>query len=193
MAKQILALDMAVGKQCSIEGCGRRLLAKGLCESHYARKKRTGSTMDNVPLKKMGCGHRKKDGRLVVYQGGQRKFDHVFVAEKVLGKSLPANAVVHHIDGNPANNSHDNLVVCQDRAYHCLLHIRTRALAAVGNANWRRCKFCKQHDKPENLGTLKDGSFFHRSCMTARNRKIEAGRKPRDRSSRNVTKKNTSR
>lgn len=191
--KQILALDMAHKNTCSIEGCTRQLLAKGLCEAHYARKQRTGSVMANVPIRRSSGGCVGADGRVSVRMNGTRKFLHVFVAEKALGKTLPKNAAVHHVDGNPSNNSSDNLVICEDQAYHSLLHVRTRAFLAVGNANWRRCRFCKQHDDTANLGQLKDGSFFHRECMTERNRRIEARRKPRDRRNRNASQKNSCR
>jgi len=46
-----------------------------------------------------------------------------WIARKALGKSLPKGAIVHHIDGNPANNRNDNLLVC-NRSYHLLLHQR---------------------------------------------------------------------
>jgi HNH endonuclease len=52
---------------------------------------------------------------------------HVLVAEKALGKPLPKGAIVHHVDGNTLNNAPSNLVICQDQAYHCLLHKRQRA------------------------------------------------------------------
>lgn len=49
--------------------------------------------------------------------------DHILVAEKALGKLLPPGVEVHH-------HTPTQLVVCQDRAYHQLLHQRTRALKA---------------------------------------------------------------
>lgn len=55
-------------------------------------------------------------------------FQHTLVVEKALGKSLPDGAVVHHIDGNGLNNKNSNLVICQDRAYHNLLHARQRRI-----------------------------------------------------------------
>lgn len=77
--------------------------------------------------------------------------EHVLKAEKALGKSLPAGVEVHHVNERRADNRNVNLVVCQDHAYHVLLHIRTRALKACGNANWRQCKYCKVWDDPANL------------------------------------------
>lgn len=45
---------------------------------------------------------------------------------RVLGYALPRKAQVHHVDENPRNNANTNLVVCEDAAYHKLLHRRMR-------------------------------------------------------------------
>ena len=55
-------------------------------------------------------------------------FEHILVAEKALGKSLPIRIQVHHVDRNGLNNKNNNLVICQDQAYHSLLHVRQRRL-----------------------------------------------------------------
>lgn len=57
-----------------------------------------------------------------------RVFEHILKAEKALGKYLPVNAVIHHIDEDGLNNSNDNLVVCEDNAYHQLIHAKMRRL-----------------------------------------------------------------
>ena len=46
-------------------------------------------------------------------------------AERALGKPLPAGTVIHH-HNYKGNDS--QLVICQDRAYHRLLHARMRTL-----------------------------------------------------------------
>jgi hypothetical protein len=71
-------------------------------------------------------------------------YEHIAVAERALGRYLPDGAEVHHVDGNQLNNANRNLVICQDRAYHKLLHVRQRVVDAGGNPNIERiCGTCK--------------------------------------------------
>lgn len=79
--------------------------------------------------------------------------EHILMAEKALGKSLPPKAVVHH-------HTPEQLIVCQDQTYHMLLHQRERALADCGHADWRKCKRCHTYDDPNNL--RRDG--VHSAC-----------------------------
>jgi hypothetical protein len=104
--------------------------------------------------------HRQKEGH--------KSYDHVFLVEKAAGRKMKQGEEVHHVDGNGRNNSPDNLVACPDRAYHCLLHRRTEALVACGNANWRKCRFCQQYDNPKNLYiSPNDRCVHHKSCANA--------------------------
>jgi hypothetical protein len=74
--------------------------------------------------------------------GGKRL--HVLRAERALGKPLPAQAEVHHVVDKADDSP---LVICQDTAYHQLLHQRTRVLKAGGDPNHdllcSHCKFVK--------------------------------------------------
>jgi hypothetical protein len=92
---------------------------------------------------------------------------HILVAEKVLGKSLPEKSVVHHHDGKKQNNQ-SNLVICENVAYHALLHQRMRALKACGHADWRKCVYCKQYDATENMSLHymngSNNTYTHKKC-----------------------------
>lgn len=55
--------------------------------------------------------------------------EHILVAERAIGGPLPPKAVVHHHDEDRANNTPANLVICQDGAYHQMLHARMRFIA----------------------------------------------------------------
>lgn len=95
--------------------------------------------------------------------------EHILLAEKVLGKPLPEGAQIHH-PGDKCDNG--SIVICQNQEYHRLLHMRERSLSECGNASWRRCKFCKQYDDPENLhitqikskGVMDGWNVHHQEC-----------------------------
>ena len=96
-----------------------------------------------------GSGTIKDNGYKAISKNGTLKYEHVLVAERALGQSLPGGAEVHHIDGDKQNNKPSNLIVCNDRAYHMLIHTRTRALDSCGNADYRKCFICGRYDDPE--------------------------------------------
>jgi hypothetical protein len=79
------------------------------------------------------------------YPRHEKRLLHLVIAERVLGHRLPAGAEVHHVDENKRNNKHTNLVICQDRTYHLLLHHRARVLRAGGNPNTQKiCSRCRE-------------------------------------------------
>lgn len=98
--------------------------------------------------------------------------ESLLIAEKALGKFISIGQEIHHVDGNRSNNKNSNLVICENKAYHLLLHQRTRAFNACGNVNWRKCWICKQYDDPKNLYILPKGnSAYHKSCKKQSRRK----------------------
>ena len=56
-------------------------------------------------------GHVNGQGYRITYHKGKRAVEHRVVAEQMLGRSLHSDEVVHHIDGDRANNESSNLVV----------------------------------------------------------------------------------
>ena len=104
-------------------------------------------------------------------------YEHVLIAEKALGKPLPPGAIVHHHNEKKDDNkTPGNLVICQDIAYHLLLHQRMRAYTASGHANWRKCQFCKKYDDPKNMRiynvqSRKNTAAHHKSCFNSYRKK----------------------
>ena len=104
--------------------------------------------------------------------GERSRKAHLWIAEKVLGRALKGTELVHHVDGVGHNNLHSNLVICPNAAYHRLLHIRTEALTLSGNANYRKCVYCKAYDSPQRMRSHSyknvNSSYIHYSCNAER-------------------------
>jgi hypothetical protein len=96
--------------------------------------------------------------RVVKVEGRQTR-EHTLVAEAALGKRLCSPHEVHHFTPS-------ELVICQDRAYHMLLHVRQRAYEATGDPHKRKCSLCKQWDDPQNMRSTRGRSdMFHDKCL----------------------------
>lgn len=77
--------------------------------------------------------------------------EHRLVAEKALSKLIPIKHPIHHWDGIRNNNLNPNLVVCENNAYHRLIHVRLSAFKACGHANWIKCGHCDGYHDPNDL------------------------------------------
>lgn len=88
-------------------------------------------------------------------------YEHILKAEKALGNNLPLNAEVHHLN---CTTDSGPLVICQNKAYHMLLHMRTKALQECGHANWHKCQFCRIYDDPRHMYAPNKGTAYHREC-----------------------------
>jgi len=102
--------------------------------------------------------HKRQEGRRYVRE-------HIIIAEKMLGRELLDNEVVHHINGDKADNSVGNLKICSSKAEHMKIHEIERATAATGDNTMRKCKFCKKWDSLSNLfrSNNKAGNY-HKKC-----------------------------
>lgn len=147
---------------CTVAGCGAPHDAKGYCRAHYRAWRRHGDPLGRKQASP-GAGWIQRGYHFVTRQG-RNVPEHRIVAERALGRLLPPAAVVHHVDENRQNNAPSNLVICPDDKYHKLLHVRMDARAACGNANWRKCPYCRQYDDPARMRGEKSGRFVHREC-----------------------------
>lgn len=91
-------------------------------------------------------GHPRATSRGFVYE-------HILIVEAAIGKPLRATAEVHHVDEVRSNNANGNLVACQNRSYHQLLHQRARALAACGDPSALPCNACCSYDRQSDMRT----------------------------------------
>lgn len=104
-------------------------------------------------------GHVAPKPETVDYRRGHKLKLHRVKAEAALGRPLPPTAVVHHTDCTKSD--HSPLVICQDHAYHMLLHVRTRIVRAGGDPNTQalccRCglqpleNFWKATNRPQGV------------------------------------------
>jgi hypothetical protein len=101
------------------EVCGETTVAsrkeQKYCSGCYAKLRKLGS-----------CGENNYENA----KGGGYCWMHRRVAEQTLGRKLNTNEVVHHLDGDPKNNSLDNLIVLS-RAKHVSLHSYLRTQGAI--------------------------------------------------------------
>lgn len=117
---------------CSIDDCDMRGRYKGMCRKHYAKRVR-----DNLHKKRRapnGAGSIQSHGYKLIHVGdGRRVLEHIYVAEKALGKKLPKGAEVHHMNEIRTDNfTPFNLIICPTKIYHKLLHKRMKELKLYG-------------------------------------------------------------
>jgi hypothetical protein len=99
--------------------------------------------------------------------------EHLLVAERALGRPIPKENQVHHVDGNGSNNAGSNLVICESNKYHQLLHVRTEALRLSGHADWLRCKYCQQYSPTSDLYiSPKETNQYHPTCANRFNAQL---------------------
>ena len=105
----------------------------------------------------------------------QYVFEHILVAEKALGHFLPEGAEVHHArgKGSEADNRGENLVICPNRSYHQLLHVRMKIKQRGGDPNLDKiCGACgglKRKTEFTKCRNGRDGLYSEcKTCTRAR-------------------------
>ncbi len=109
---------------CSVDGCEARHKGNGYCHKHNTQFKTHGHPEAFTrPKRATGTGTISHDGYIVQFHGGKRYYEHVWLAEKALGKPLPPGAVVHHVTERKTDNLGPfKLVICPSMKYHSLIH-----------------------------------------------------------------------
>ena len=72
--------------------------------------------------RKDGEGYLDEQGYIQVWKGPRRTRQHRRVFEEAIHRNLTSEEVVHHIDGDGANNSLDNLWMFESSAKHMAFH-----------------------------------------------------------------------
>ncbi len=126
-----------------------------------------------------GCDHphwkggkrQRTDGYIEIYHPCHHRagthgyvFEHVLVAERILGRPLKDGETVHHIDENRQNNENDNIYIFCIDAAHKTFHQRLIAFNSCGHWNWRKCKYCHTWDAPTKLVFTNHRSVYHKQC-----------------------------
>lgn len=130
-------------KTCSVNGCNRRVLARGLCSGHYQRLNIYGDLQPEVPIGDTSGPNNSHwrggvtvspDGRVSLYVKGHPAgrlgcyvFRYRLVMEKHLGRYLLPNEIVHHKNGDTSDDRIENLEV-MTQSDHFKHHLRTTIL-----------------------------------------------------------------
>lgn len=156
-------------RTCNVPECGRKHKALGFCKKHYEAHQRGNNLGVEATYANRikGTGSISTLGYKVHTVMGNVIYEHRMLAEKILGRPLKTKERVHHINKIRSDNRPENLVICPDDAYHKLLHLRQEAYDCCGNADWRRCKHCREYSaltKLLNVASSKYPQYAHSSC-----------------------------
>jgi hypothetical protein len=114
---------------CSIEcrRLGAKLMSANITEEDRRRRSeqiiRVNKTINNTPEKIARSRSRKIKDTSTSYRKYFGRHEHRVVMERILGRPLRSDEVVHHVDGNKRNNDPSNLRL-MTQSEHIALHLR---------------------------------------------------------------------
>uniref|UniRef100_A0A6M3IL38 Putative homing endonuclease n=1 Tax=viral metagenome TaxID=1070528 RepID=A0A6M3IL38_9ZZZZ len=121
---QLYSKGMTQLELAEMFGVGKRTILRSLRRTNTSTDGRKGSPGSKNPAWK-GGRIVDKNGYVLVHRphhpkanyGGYIR-EHRLVMEEILGRPMTRREVIHHKDGNHANNSPDNLVLFSDNGSH---------------------------------------------------------------------------
>ena len=151
--------------KCPINGCESFVEWNGMCGKHAQRVLRYGDPNHITSEDKRRISNRIAQptfGKLkkTTYKKFLGRHEHRVEAEKKIGRNLKSGEIVHHIDGNKHNNSHDNLEILT-QSEHLKLHFKEMLKRRI-----KKTHCPKGHSySGENLRLTKNGAQVCKTCM----------------------------